>query len=71
MAIICVLTETHRGGVAHDTETIFIEIFLLKPLACDSWYSLLTSQTSFLEKMNEHFYKFDTNKEIWYVFFLA
>ena len=78
-AIFCVFTETdaeeecyvrndlsftNRNYFPHDSETIFIEIFLhkTKPMTV---YSLSTTlQTTFFETMNEHFYKLETiNKE--------
>ena len=56
---------TERNDIPHDIETIFIEIFLskTKPMTVGIVYRP-PSQTSFLETMNEHFYKLDTiNKE--------
>ena len=50
----------------HDIETIFIEVFLPKtePMTVGIVYGL-PSQTTFLEAMNEHFYKPDTtNKSV-------
>ena len=59
------LSFTKRNYFPHDIETIFIEIFLpkTKPMTVGIVYRP-PSQTSFLETMNEHFYKLDTiNKE--------
>ena len=59
------LSFTKRNYFPHDIATIFIEIFLskTKPMTVGIVY-LPLSQTSFLETMNEHFYKLDTfNKE--------
>ena len=59
------LSFTKRNYVAHDIETIFIEIFLpkTKPMTVGIVYQPL-SQTNFLDTMNERFYKLDTiNKE--------
>ena len=59
------LSFTKRNHFPHDIETIFIEIFLpkTKPMTVGIVYRP-PSQASFLETMNEHFYKLDTiNKE--------
>ena len=59
------LNFTKRNYFPHDIETIFIEIFLpkTKPMRIGIVYRP-PSQTSFLETMNEHFYKLETiNKE--------
>ena len=59
------LSFTKRNYFPHDIETIFIEIFLpkTKPMTVGIVYRP-PSHTSFLETMNEHFYKLDTiNKE--------
>ena len=59
------LSFIKRNYFSHDNETIFIEIFLpkTKPMTVGIVYQPLT-KTSFLETMNEHFYKLDTiNKE--------
>ena len=59
------LSFTKRNYFPHDIETIFIEIFLpkTKPMTVGIVYRP-PSQASFLETMNEHFYKLDTiNKE--------
>ena len=56
---------TKRNCFPRDIETIFIEIFLpkTKPMTVGIAY-WPPSQTSFLETMNEYFYKLDTiNKE--------
>ena len=59
------LSFTKRNYFPHDIETIFIEIFLPKTKAMTVGIVYRTpSQTIFLERMNEHFYKLDTiNKE--------
>ena len=59
------LSFTKRNYFPHDIETIFIQIFLpkIKPMTVGIVYQP-PSQTSFLEKMNDYFYKLDTiNKE--------
>ena len=59
------LSFTKRNYFPHDIETIFIEIFLpqTKPMTLGIVYRT-PSQTSFIETMNEHFYKLETiNKE--------
>ena len=59
------LIFTKRNYFPNDIETIFIEISLpkTKPMTFGIVYRP-SSQTSFLETMNEHFYKLDTiNKE--------
>ena len=61
------LSFTKRNYFPHDIETIFIEIFLpkTKPKTIGIVY-WPPSQTSFLETMNEYFYKLvTTNKEIY------
>ena len=61
------LSFTKRNYFPHDIETIFIEIFLpkTKPMTVGIVY-WPPSQTSFLETMNEYFYKLvTTNKEIY------
>ena len=59
------LSFKKRKYFPHDVETISIEIFLPKTKTMTaSIVSQRPSQTSFLETMNEHFYKLDTiNKE--------
>ena len=54
------LSFTKINYLPHDIETIFIDIFLpkTKPMTLGIVYRPL-SQTSFLETMNEHFYKLD------------
>ena len=59
------LSFAKRNYFPHDIEIIFMVIFLpkTKPMAVGTVYQP-PSQTSLLEAMNEHFYKFDTtNKE--------
>ena len=59
------LSFTKRNYFPHDIETIFIEIFFpkTKPMTVGIVYRP-SSNTSFLETMNEHLYKLDTiNKE--------
>ena len=59
------LSFTKRNYFPRNIETIFKVIFLpkTKPMTFGVVYRP-TSQTSFLETMNEHFYKLDTtNKE--------
>ena len=59
------LSFAKRNFFPHDIETIFIEIFLpkTKPMTVGIVYRP-PSQASFLETMNEHFYKLDIiNKE--------
>ena len=59
------LSFTKRNYFPHDIKTILIEIFLpkTKPMTVGIVYRA-HSQTSFLETMNEPFYKLDTiNKE--------
>ena len=61
------LSFTKRNYFPHDTETIFIKIFLpkTKPMTVGIVHRP-PFHTSFLEIMNEHFYKLDTiNKEIY------
>ena len=61
------LSFTKRNYFPHDTETIFIEIFLpnTKPMTVGIVYQP-PSQTSFLETMNEHFYKLETINNVPY-----
>ena len=59
------LSFTKRNFFLHDIETIFVEISLpkSKPMTVGIVYQS-PSQTSFLETINENFYKLDTiNKE--------
>ena len=61
------LSFTKGNYFPHDTETIFIEIFLpnTKPMTVGIVYEP-PSQTSFLETMNEHFYKLETINNVPY-----
>ena len=63
---------TKRNYFPHETEAIFIAIFIYfykfktKPLTVDTIYRLL-SQTSFFEAMNEYFNQLDTIKKEAYI----
>ena len=63
------LSFTKINYFPHDIENIFIEIFLpkTKPMAGGIVYRP-PSQTSLLEKMNEHFYELDTINKETYIF---
>ena len=56
------LSFTKRNYFTHNTETIFIDIFLpnTKPMTVDIIHRP-PSQTNFLEIVNEHFQKLDTD----------
>ena len=65
VGVACYVTNdlrfTKRNYFPNNIETIFIEIFLpkTKPMTGGIIYCP-SSQTSFLETVNEHFYKIDT-----------